>query len=89
MNKKARESLDTVDLIEAYVTSIGLTSVQSSNMKIPFADKVAVYYLKDGKYYATDIDKVSNLSKYKLTANYDRTITTGGRVRVIVAEDIN
>ena len=76
-------------LTKVTVTSIGKTAVLSATTKYLLADKISVYYLKDGNYYSTVIDKVSNLKKYNLTAYYDGAMSTGGRVRVIVAENIN
>lgn len=80
---------DTMDLTGITVKSIGTTTVQDSIQKYPMADNVAVFYYNVGKYSATTLSKVSDLKKYKLTAYYDRTIGLGGRVRVIVAENIN
>lgn len=80
---------DMLDLTGTKVISVGSSSVQNSVQKYPLADKVAVFYNSAGKYTATTLDKVSDLKKYKLTAYYDRTISLGGRVRVIIAENTN
>ena len=83
------EITDMLDLTGTKVISIGSSSVQDSVQKYPLADKVAVFYNTAGKYTATTLDKVSDLKKYKLTAYYDRSISLGGRVRVIIAENTN
>ncbi|MFU0828012.1 MAG: SLH domain-containing protein [Lachnoclostridium sp.] len=81
------EIVDMIDLTGTKVTSIGSSTVSDAVQKYPMADNVAVFYYNGGKYAATTLDKVSDLKKYKLTAYYDRTISLGGRVRVIVAEN--
>lgn len=71
------------------VTSIGTTTVQNNKMKFPLADNCYVYILLNGEYISTTIDKISDLSKYSVKAYYDKSITAGGRIRVIVAQSIN
>lgn len=75
-------------LTKTAVTSLGTTTIASGSVKYPLAEKVSVYYLSDGVYTATTIDKI-NLSKYNVTAYYDRAITLGGRIRVLIAESID
>jgi hypothetical protein len=75
-------------LKETAVTDIGNTTITSGGTKYPLAEKISVYYLTDEKYVATTIDKISDLSKYKVTAYYDKAITLGGRIRVLIAESI-
>ncbi len=70
------------------VTVIGNTTVTSGTEKYPLADKVSAYYLSEGKYTLTTLDNI-NPSKQKVTAYYDKAITLGGRIRVIVAEAAN
>ena len=71
------------------VDAIGTSSITSGSVKYPMSEKVSVYYLSDQEYVATTLDKISDLSKYKITAYCDKAITLGGRVRVIIAESIN
>lgn len=66
------------------VTSITLTEVSNGKNAYVIDDKVGVYLKKGSNYYVTELSKVMSLSNYGLTAYYDGT--TGGRVRVIVAE---
>jgi len=75
-------------LTKVNVTSIGTTTITSGSVKYPLAEKVGIYYLSDNVYTATTIDMI-NLSKYRVTAYYDRAITLGGRVRVLIAESID
>ncbi len=70
------------------VSSVGNTTITSGAVKYPLADKVSVYYLSNGKYAATSINNI-DLSKQRVTAYYDKAITLGGRIRVIVAESTN
>lgn len=79
----------TISLNEVNVTSISKTTVQDSSTKYKLSENVQAFYYNDGSYISTTVDKISNLTKYKLTAYYDRTISSGGCVRVIVAENIN
>lgn len=72
------------------VASIGSTTITAGNIKYSLAEKISVYYVNDDdEYTATTKEKVSNLSKYKVTAYYDKAITLGGKVRVLVAEAID
>ncbi|MDF2610203.1 MAG: hypothetical protein K0R92_1677 [Lachnospiraceae bacterium] len=80
---------DTLTLTAVDIVSVGTATVQSSDGKYPMSDNVLVYYLVNGKYAATTLDKVSDKTKYELTGYYDKTILTGGQVRVIIAEKIN
>lgn len=68
------------------VHSIKSTYVQDATNKYPLAEDYGVYIFKDGAYVPTTIEKISNLSKYKLSAYYDKEPAYGGRVRVIIAE---
>lgn len=70
---------------EGTILSLGKSTVQVADLKISLAEGYDVYYFKNGEYIMTTIDKVSDLSKYNLTAYYDGEISTGGRVRIIVA----
>lgn len=80
---------DITELTKFTVKSVGTTTISDTKQKYQLADEVAVYYLKSGSYSATTLSEVSNLKKYKLTAYYDKSASTGGRVRVIVAENID
>lgn len=80
---------DTLTLTGVTIVSVGSTTVQTSDGKYPLSDTAEVYYLVGGKYAATTLDKVSDRTKYELTGYYDKTIQTGGQVRVVIAEKIN
>ena len=66
--------------------TIGATMIASGNTKYPMSEKVSIYYLNKDAYSITTLDKIKDLSKYKVTAYCDKAITLGGRIRVIVAE---
>lgn len=68
------------------VTSVGTTTIQAESDKYLLADTYYVYIMADKEYVSTTLDKVSNLSKYSLTAYYDDPQSLGGRIRVIIAE---
>ncbi len=80
------------EITESYALSgvpvdvLGTSTITSGNIKYTMSEKVSVYYLKDDDYSVTTLDKVKDLTKYKLTAYCDKAITIGGRIRVIVAE---
>ncbi len=78
-----------VDLKEVKVKAIGETTVQDTTGKYQLADEVAVFFYDIGKYTVAELSDVSNLNKYRLTAYYDKDMSTGGRIRVIVAEKID
>ncbi len=82
------EIIKTYELYGVVAEAIGMTSITSGTTKYPIAEKVSVYYLSDDKYTETSLDKIKDLSKYKVTAYRDKAITLGGRIRVIVAESI-
>ncbi len=71
------------------VDAIGTTSVTSGSTKYPMAEKVSVYYLAEDEYVITTLDKISDLSRYKITAYCDKAVTLGGRIRIITAESID
>lgn len=82
------EIIKTYELYGVVAEAIGMTSITSGSTKYPLAEKVSVYYLSDDKYTVTSLDKIKDLSKYKVTAYRDKAITLGGRIRVIVAESL-
>ncbi len=73
------------ELYKVPVTSIGKTSVQNNDIKYLLADTYDVYCLVDGTYVATTIDKISDLTRYTVTAYYDRDKSVGGRIRILIA----
>ncbi|MDF2510488.1 MAG: hypothetical protein K0S04_354 [Herbinix sp.] len=83
--------LENNELVSSYaltgvsVSSIGLTTVQANNAKYTLADKYSVYLYVDKEYVLTTLDKVKNLSKFNVMAYFDKSISLGGRIRVIVA----
>ena len=81
------ELVEIKGLTKVTVQSLHSTYIQNSSKKYPLAEDYDVYIYKDGEYMATTIDKISNLSKYKLSAYYDKEPAFGGRVRVIIAEN--
>ena len=66
--------LDSVD---------ALTAVTKDNESFPVADGVAVYELENGDYRLSSLERVR--SGYTLMGYYDKAVSDGGRIRVIVA----
>ena len=67
------------------VTAITSSSIQYNAGSYLLADDCSVYLYLDGEYVSTTIDKISSLSKFNLKAYYDKSVSAGGRIRVIVA----
>lgn len=83
---KNGEIAETYALSAIVADTIGTTTITSGSTKYPISEKVSVYYLNNDDYTITTLDKIKDLTKYKVTAYCDRAITLGGRIRVIVAE---
>ncbi len=78
----------STDLTEVSVVSVGLTTIQAGNTIYPLADQIYIYFLIDGEYFSTSLDKISDLTKYSVKAYYDKNPYLGGKIRVLVAENI-
>ncbi len=61
-----------------------LTAVTQNNASFPVADGVAVYELSDGDYRLSSLERVR--TGYDLTGYYDKSVSDGGRIRVVVAK---
>lgn len=83
---EAKTPVSSFELQGSAVVSLGTASVRLSDKKFPLAENYDVYYYQNGQYMLTTIDKVSNLTKYDLTAYYDDAVSLGGRIRIIVAK---
>ena len=78
----------TYELEAVKVISIGTTTIQASDAKYVLDSDCDVYYKQDGEYVRTTIKNVSDLTKYELTAYYDKPKSNGGRIRMIIAQSI-
>lgn len=66
------------------LTSVdALTAVTGSNESFPVSDGVAVYELENGTYRLSSLERVR--ASYSLMGYYDKAVSDGGRIRVIVA----
>lgn len=66
------------------LTSVdALTAVTGSNESFPVSDGVAVYELENGTYRLSSLERVR--AGYSLMGYYDKAVSDGGRIRVIVA----
>lgn len=82
-------SMAALTKVSGAVTDVTNTTLSTSMRDYTISDKVSVYY-RDGAYsYAYRIipitDIIGNEKNYTLTAYYDKEMTSGGRVRVIIA----
>ncbi len=73
------------------LSSVNLQSIDGANSvtdsagnKWLLSDSVQVYESRDGSYYQTSLNLL-NTSNYTLRAYYDKSMTKGGRIRIIVA----
>lgn len=73
------------------LSSVNLQSIDGANsvtdsagVKWLLADGVQVYESRDGSYYQTSLNLL-NTQNYTLRAYYDKSMSKGGRVRIIVA----
>lgn len=78
---------DIMKLTRVYATSIDGLEVKAGSNSYIMSDEVEVYYWNNKKYYKTTLASVNDIEKYNLYAYYDRPMSVGGRVRVIVAQD--
>jgi hypothetical protein len=76
-----------MNLVSTAVKSVGTTYIQDSSAKYLLSENLQVYFYDGADYSQTTLSKVSNLTKYKLTAYYDKNTALGGRVRVIIAQN--
>jgi hypothetical protein len=69
---EGEKPVSSVKLSGSTVLSVGNTSVQVKDTKLPFAEDYDVYFYQNGKYMMTTIDKVSNTSiNYLSYIKYD------------------
>lgn len=73
------------------LSSVNLQSIDGANSvtdsagnKWLLSDSVQVYESRDGSYYQTSLNLL-NTSNYTLRAYYDKSMSKGGRIRIIVA----
>lgn len=72
------------------VTLTGLTTstASASNQTYDLSERVQVYILKDGDYYAATVSAVSDTERYRLMGWYDNSgYPAGGEIRIIVARE--
>ncbi len=73
------------NLTQLTLSSLNSSYAVSSGTEYALAGNVSVYLYKGGTYTLTSISAVNNSSGYSLYGYYDQPISSGGRVRVIVA----
>lgn len=73
------------NLTEVTLYGVDGNTARGGSQSYTLADGVAVYELRDKKYYLTDLSRVDG-GDYTLTGAYDKSEREGGRIRVIVAQ---
>lgn len=75
-------------LYETEVTSIDKTYVYVKDSKYPLDDNCDIYFYINGEYIQGTLDDLDSSSNLKVKAYYDGVEAVGGRVRIIIAENI-
>lgn len=75
-------------LYETEVDSIDTTYVYNKDSKYPLDDNCDIYFYIMGEYIQGTMDDLDNLSNLKVKAYYDKAEELGGRIRIIIAENI-
>ena len=73
------------NLTGAELTAVDGNTAVAGARQYTLSDSVAVYELRNKKYYLTDLSRVTG-GGYDLTGWYDKAASEGGRIRVIIAE---
>lgn len=74
------------NLASVTVTSIAGDRILSNGQTYILADEVDVYYQKNDTYLKTTLASVSDLNRYSLSAYYDFAASSGGRIRIVIAQ---
>lgn len=73
-----------VNLTALSITNVKDRVVVANNQEYTVSEQAAVYELRDGNYFLTTLEAVSDGS-YSLSGWYDKPESDGGRIRVIIA----
>ena len=73
------------NLTGAELTAVDGNTAVAGARQYTLSDSVAVYELRNKKYYLPDLSRVTG-GGYDLTGWYDKAASEGGRIRVIIAE---
>jgi hypothetical protein len=74
-------------LTRVFVSSVDGLKVKEGSDVYTMSDEVDVYYKNDDKYFKTTLNSINDLNKYNLSAYYDKKMSLGGRVRILIATD--
>ncbi len=67
------------------ISEISGAYVYSGTSRYAVSADVMVFISNSGSYYQSTIDDVANTSKYSCYAYYDKNMSSGGRIRCIIA----
>ena len=86
----AVELMQSIEKVPEAITNVTETSLRAGNNTYLLSDKVVVYNKNfDSEYNMIPLSEIiGSSSKYKLLAYYDKATSLGGRIRVIIAEEI-
>lgn len=80
------DNIQAIEKTEGAITNLTNSELTAGKNKYLISDKVTVYKKNfDNSYMIIPIADIINSNEYSLSAYYDKAITSGGRVRVIVA----
>lgn len=74
------------NLSKVSLTSVDGNTAYGSNRQYTLSDNVLVYEIRDNEYYLSSLALVTG-GDFSLTGYYDKSMSEGGRIRVLLAED--
>lgn len=84
----SKKQLAGIRMLSSYeVRSMSETEVSDSRGTKKIPEDVIVYLIKNGSYYRTSLSKISDVSRYKITAYYDNYGKKKDTIRIIVARE--
>jgi len=84
----AIDSIQALTKLDGTVSDVTESYITINSMKYLLSDKVSVYKKdKNFDYTMIPISQIMNSSAYTLTPYYDKSQSSGGRIRIIIAEE--
>ena len=73
------------NLTEVHLSALNSAFATSDSIQYPIANRSTVYLFQNEKYSLSRIETVNNTDSYSLYGYYDKPLSKGGQIRVIVA----
>ncbi len=87
MEFRGDELMKLSNLSRISISTLNVSYAESNGIQYKLGDNVSVYIYKNGSYNLSSVSSVSNSSSYSLSGYYDKPISEGGRIRVIIANE--